>query len=69
MITYVQFREPVSVGGDFASINAWSAEKHRAIECVEKGNWIVLSLPGGGTRRVPMSNVAFISDDGKEKKP
>lgn len=68
-LSYVQFKEPISVGGNYASITAWSRDKHgKDIELVEKGNWIVLTLQSGQRRRVPMSNVSFIGEDGDPSK-
>jgi hypothetical protein len=67
-ITYVQFRDPVSVGvGEFAAIEFWSALKHsKTIECTERGNWIVLAwVDAKGQRgriRVPMTNIAGIRE-------
>lgn len=60
-IIRVSFRDPVEIGvGDFASIQAWTEQKHgKHIECAEKGNWIVMTVRGHRFR-VPMTNVAYV---------
>lgn len=70
MITYVRFMDPVSIGGDFGSIDSWSAAKHAAgIELVEKGSWLHLIIKTGATagerRRVPITSVSYIADTGE----
>lgn len=62
--SYIQFRDPVSVGGDWNSITAWSVDRHAStIEVEEKQGWIILIIKKDSTRRrVPMSNVTFISE-------
>ena len=61
-IFYVQFRSPVPMGGDFATIEYWSRDKHgKQITCEEKGNWIYLTYKGQRAR-VPMVNVACIRE-------
>lgn len=69
MIKYVKFKEPVSVGGNYADITSWKRDEHgKSIPLTERGNFLVLELAGGDRQRVPMSNVAFIRDDGKDEK-
>ena len=77
VIKYVQFIHPVSLGGDVGSINAWSHDKHQhQVDIEEKGNWIILFdkravdengvrqyIRTGRRRRVPITSVAYISDE------
>jgi hypothetical protein len=70
MITYVRFNDAISIGGDFGSIESWSAAKHDgAIELVEKGSWLHLIIKTGATagerRRVPITSVSYIADTGE----
>lgn len=77
MIQYVQFLAEVSVGGDHNAIPYWSREKHgKTIDIEERGSYLVLVLkapqaddkgnsamaPTGSIRRVPITNVAYISE-------
>lgn len=63
VIRYVSFREPINIGGDWPSIQAWSLDKHGAsIKLEEKGNWIVMTCADGTRRRVPLTNVNFVSE-------
>lgn len=44
-IKFVQFIEPVSVGGDHGAINNWGVDKHgSSIKIEEKGSWFILTL-------------------------
>lgn len=62
VINYVQFRSPVPIGGDFATIEYWSVLKHGPkIQIAERGNWVHLTF-GTQVTRVPMTNVACIRD-------
>lgn len=68
-VNYISFIHPVSIGGEFHAINAYSHDKHsKHMEVVEKGPWLTLVLKTGGQRRIPMSNIAFISDVEVEEK-
>jgi hypothetical protein len=68
-IKRIAFIHPVEVGGDFASITSWMADKHgKAIEVTEKGAYLILRIAASGeTRRVPISNVSHISEDAPAK--
>lgn len=70
MIIVVSFKSLVQVGGKHTAIESWRADKHgEDIDLVERGNWIIMTLKGPKIRRirVPMSNVADISDDGVDE--
>lgn len=74
-IKYIQFLSDVSIGGDTGSITSWSRDKHgKVLEPEERGSWVVLHLVREGTRtgerrRIPLTNVAYITEDGEERKP
>lgn len=62
-LVFVQFIHSVSIGGQFATLEYWSSEKHdKVIQCIEKAGWIQLTLVNGDKRRVPMTNVSFMSE-------
>lgn len=66
-IFYLEFTNPVSVGGEFGTLSSWSKQKNgEAIECVEKGSWIVLTIIKGPNvgerRRIPITSVNYISE-------
>lgn len=80
MITFIQFVSEVPIGGDWPAISYWSADKHaKQIHVEERGSWVVLSLgrvgdngeflPNGKRRRVPITNVVSISEEGEAEKP
>lgn len=73
MIKYAQFISTVSIGGEIASIDAYSHDKHhRLIEPEEKGSWLILHLGkrdeagkfirSGERRRIPITNVGYINE-------
>jgi hypothetical protein len=76
MITFIQFINEVTGGGDFPSLPYWSAEKHgRVLEPEEKGSWLILHavkiedgkpVRTGHRRRTPVTNIASISEAGGE---
>ena len=69
-IRYVSFIAPVSLGS-IGSVVAWSEDKHgRDVAILEKGNWMILTIlvDSRVRRRVPMTNVAYISEDEGESK-
>lgn len=82
-IKYIQFLSDVSIGGDLGSITSWEPGKHRNhLEPEERGSWVVLHLlkttekdgdkvthRTGERRRVPLTNVAYIAEDGDDRKP
>jgi hypothetical protein len=67
-VKFVQFRDPVAVGGD-GSISYWSrgSDKHRKIDVQEKGNWVHVIGTDGRRRRVPVTNIVYIEDDEEAK--
>ncbi len=75
-IKYVQFLSDVSIGGDYGSISAWARDKHaKSLEPEERGSWLLLHFIRDGKRtgerrRIPITNVAYISEEGDaERKP
>ena len=73
MIQYIQFIAEVSVGGDHNAISYWGRDKHgKTIAVQERGSYLVLTVltrddkgemvPSGSQRRVPITNVAYISE-------
>lgn len=65
-ITYVQFRDPISVGGKFHSISSWSTDKHASsISIAVEGGFVVLTCEDGKERAVPMTNVVHITREAK----
>ncbi len=61
-VTYVQFTHVISVGGHHTAFDAWSAQRHETIACEVAGNWVVLTLPSGERRKVPMTRVVYITE-------
>jgi hypothetical protein len=78
VITYVQFVSEVPIGGEFPSISYYSADKHaKTMQIEERGSWIIVHLgatvdgkwtPNGKRRRVPITNVVSISEEGEVDK-
>lgn len=74
-IKYIQFLADVSIGGDHGSITSWTRDKHgKALEPEERGSWLLLHFVNAGKRtgerrRIPITNVAYISEDGEDGKP
>ncbi len=65
-IAYVGFSSPVPVGGDLASIEAWSRARHGHVcSLVLEGNWVVMTYKGTTKIRVPMTNVSSIREGGE----
>ena len=63
-ITLATFKSPVSIGGEWHSIDYWSRDKHGAVcDCTERGNWLILTLKrDGSTRRIPIANVGYLAE-------
>lgn len=76
-IVYIQFGCDVAIGGEFASLTNWSADKHgKMIQPEEKGSWVILHLGktdekgvfvrSGQRRRVPITSVDYIAERDEE---
>lgn len=66
--TYCQFIHPISAP-KHGSINGWSSDKHADIELELANNWVILTLPDKTKRRVPITNVAFLSERADDDEP
>lgn len=60
-LVYVAFRDQVDLPG-VSGLNAWSPDRCKGVEAVEKGNWIVMVVKGQRIR-VPMTNVTYLREE------
>lgn len=68
MIKYVQFRDPVNVGGTFSDLRSWDRSKHAdKVPLLERGPMLILELQGGDDVEVPMGNVVSIRRDREDR--
>lgn len=76
MITFVSFQRPVNITASGADY--WSAtdDRHKGITCTDKGNHLAFEYtvhskdgPVAKRTRVPLTNIAFVTEDADEKKP